>query len=60
MCLYKPLFQLFGKFVNLDEALQVQHFLVILLPLAVHPADDGGNVTEDGRVHQGPDEHDDD
>ena len=46
--------------MNLDEALQVEHLLVILLSLAVHPADNGGHVAEDGGVHQGTDEHDND
>ena len=55
-----PLFEMFRKFMNTDKMLEVQDLHLVLLSFGVHPADDGGHVPEDGGVHEGSDEHDQD
>ena len=51
---------MFREFVDTDKVLEIQDLHLVFLPLGVHPADDGGHVPEDGGVHQGADEHDQD
>ena len=38
--------------MNAHKVLQVQNFLVIFLSLGIHSADYGGNIAEDGGMHQ--------
>ena len=55
-----PLFEMFWKFMNTDKMFEVQDLHLVLLSFRVHPADNRGHVPEDGSVHQGSNEHDQD
>ena len=44
--------------MNADEVLKIQDLHLVLLPLGVHPANDGGHVSKDGGMHESPNKHD--